>query len=395
MEILKNVIFLMNLCISIYTIYYFITGIFVFLKIKRIPESLEKKKLAVIIPARNEGMVIGNLIDSLQLQDYPNNKYDIFVVPNNCNDNTKTVALSKNVNLIECNIPVRSKGEVLEFTFKNISKDYDAYIIFDADNIVHPDFLNKMNDALCAGYNIAQGYRDSKNPNDTWISNCYAIYQYIQNYFLNQSRMNAGMSAFINGTGFMISKKIVQNGINLQTMTEDTELTVQYSLLDEKIAFVNNAITYDEQPLTFKQSWKQRRRWSEGTIECLKIYNNKLLKHKTKTSIDVLMLVLLPIMQVIGTVLCGVYAGIEIIVNAQIGYLIPLLFGFILSSFIAVFVLAIQRKSIIKNIKGIITFPLFLFSWVIISTVAIFKKEKKWECIKHTRVITTEELNIA
>lgn len=392
MEILKNIIMLMNLCISMYTIYYLITGIFVFLKTKKIPKALQKKKLAVIVPARNEELVIGNLLDSLKLQDYPKDRYSVFVIPNNCEDNTKAVAIQKDAQIINCDIPVKSKGEVLEFTFKNIPKDYDGYIIFDADNIVHPDFLNKMNDALCAGYNVAQGYRDSKNPNDTWVSNCYAIYQYMQNGFLNQARMNVGMSAFINGTGFMISKEMIKKGFEIKTMTEDTELTVQCSLSNEKIAFVNNAITYDEQPLTFKESWKQRRRWSEGTIECLKLYNNKLLKNKTKTSTDVLMLLLLPIVQVLGTILCGLYAGIEVIINSQIQYLLPLLFGFILSNMIAVFVLLVQRKSIIKNIKGVITFPIFIFSWVIISTVAIFRKEKKWECIKHTRVITAEEL---
>lgn len=394
MEIIKNILIIMNLCISIYTIYFAITGIFAFAKKKRMPEAIEKKQFAIIIPARNEEMVIGNLIDSLKMQNYPKDKYTIFVVPNNCKDNTKAVAEKKGANIIECNIPVKSKGEVLEFTFNSISKNYDGYIIFDADNIVHPEFLNNMNNALCAGYNVAQGYRDSKNPNDTWVSNCYAIYQYIQNYFLNQSRMNVGMSAFINGTGFMVSEKIIENGIRLETMTEDTELTIKCALNNERIAFVNNAITYDEQPLTFKESWKQRKRWSEGTMQCFKTYKSKLVGHKTKVSIDVLMLILLPIMQVLGTVLCGIYAGIELIANAQIATLIPLVFGFVMSSFIAAFVLVIQGKGIIKNIKGIITFPIFVFSWVIISVVALCQKEQKWEYIKHTRGITVEDLII-
>lgn len=392
MEILKNIIIIMNLSISMYTIYYLITGIFVFLKNKKIPEFVDNKKFAIIIPARNEEMVIGNLLDSLERQNYPRDKYNIFVIPNNCNDNTRSVAIEKNANIIDCNIPVKSKGEVLQYVFKNISRDYDGYIIFDADNVVHPEFLNKMNDALSAGYNVAQGYRDSKNPNDTWISNCYAIYQYMQNSFLNQARMNVGMSAFINGTGFMISKKIIDNMANLKTMTEDTELSVQCALLNEKIAFVNNAITYDEQPLTFKESWKQRKRWSAGTVECLKIYGKNLLKHKTKTSLDSFMLLMLPIIQVLGSVLCTVYAGIEVIINSQLYYILPVILGFVVSNIVAIISLLIQRKSLKKNIKGIFTFPIFVFSWVIISAIALVKKDKKWDAIKHTRVIKAEEL---
>lgn len=392
MEILKNIIIVMNLSISMYTIYYLITGIFVFLKNKKIPEFVDNKKFAIVIPARNEEMVIGNLLESLEKQNYPKDKFTIFVVPNNCRDNTKKVAMEKKANIIDCNIPVKSKGEVLQFVFKHISREYDGYIIFDADNVVHPDFLNKMNDALSAGYNVAQGYRDSKNPNDTWVSNCYAIYQYMQNSFLNQARMNVGMSAFINGTGFMISKKIINNMVNLRTMTEDTELSIQCALLGEKIAFVNNAITYDEQPLTFEESWKQRKRWSAGTLECLKIYGKNLLKHKTKTSLDSLMLLMLPIIQVLGSLLCSVYAGIEVIINSQLYYILPVILGFFVSNIVAIFSLIVQGKSIKKNIKGVITFPVFIFSWVIVSAIALVKQDRNWETIKHTRVIKAEEI---
>ena len=52
----------------------------------------------------------------------------------------------------------------MEFRVKYSDKyDNDAYIIFDADNIVHPDFLFHMNHSLNCGYKLAQGFRDSKN----------------------------------------------------------------------------------------------------------------------------------------------------------------------------------------------------------------------------------------
>ena len=115
---------------------------------------------------------------------------------------------------------------MLRYAFKYLrEKDYDAYLIFDADNIVHPNFISEMNNTLCNGYRVAQGYRDSKNPSDTWISSSHSLHYMIQNYFMNRARMNINKSCFVNGTGFMISKEYLnENGYNSLTITEDIEL---------------------------------------------------------------------------------------------------------------------------------------------------------------------------
>jgi len=394
MEIIKNILELINVCISIYMLYYCMTGIGALLKNKKIEESLPKNKFAIIIPARNEENVISNLIDSLKKQDYPKELYDIYVVPNNCKDNTENVAKQMGARIINCTIPVKSKGDVLKFVFNIIPKQYDGYIIFDADNVVHNKFIGKMNNALCAGYHAAQGYRESKNPEDSWVSNCYSIYHWIQNYFLNQARMNIGMSAFINGTGFMISKEILEQvKFEAITMTEDTEMTIHYAFAKERIAFVNNAITYDEQPITFKESWKQRKRWSAGTISCLHEYGKKLVREKSKNSIDVLMILLMPIVQILGLLICFIYTSIEVIETLQINYyikLLPFILGYGLSSLIAMFVIIITKKSIKKNLKGIVTFPIFVLSWILINVTIMLKHEQVWEEMKHTRKVTID-----
>lgn len=107
-----------------------------------------------------------------------------------------------------------------------------------------------MNDCLNSGYKVAEGYRDSKNPKDNWISGSYTIFYLFQNIFFNRSRMSFDASASINGTGFMISKDIIdRDGFETFTLTEDVEFTGQCALKGEKIAFVEDAITYDEYQL--------------------------------------------------------------------------------------------------------------------------------------------------
>ena len=77
--------------------------------------------------------------------------------------------------MLECTVPVKSKGEVMRFAYSQLAgQGYDAFCVFDADNVAHPDFLKEMNNAYCAGARAAQGYRDSKNPYDSAFSGCYS-----------------------------------------------------------------------------------------------------------------------------------------------------------------------------------------------------------------------------
>ena len=167
-----------------------------------------------------------------------------------------------------------------------------------------------MNNALNRGFYVAQGFRDAKNPSDGWISGSYFLYYLLQNVFYNPSRMMINGSASLNGTGLMISKKVIDEiGFATKTLTEDMEFTAFCALNNERIAFVSEAITYDEFPNDFKQSWHQRRRWSTGIMDCLRLYSKKLLLHFCRTgniaALDIFLVYLGPIVQILGLVLLG------------------------------------------------------------------------------------------
>lgn len=402
MNLLKVIILLINFMSVIYMLYYLFFAMFAFKKSKNKLEENGYKKFGILIPARNEELVVGNLIQSLNNQNYPKDKYDIYVLPNNCDDNTEEVAKSFNTQVIDCkNRIINSKGDVLRYAFKYLKDyDYDGYIIFDADNIVHPEFIEEMNKALCSGYRVAQGYRDSKNPSDTWVSSSHSLHYIIQNYFMNKPRMNINKSCFINGTGFMVSKEYLnENGYNSLSMTEDIELTVKCGLQNEQIVFVENAITYDEQPADFTTSWKQRKRWSVGTLQCLKTYWNRLVKdifkNKNMASVESIMFLTAPIMQLIGTFNMALQVGLDLAQARKIDYISKvILLGLYYASNIVltVGILNICQKPVKNYIKGIIFLPLFYLSWVPINVAALFEKKKKWERIEHTRAVSLENI---
>ncbi len=380
-----------------YLIYFVINGIYIFKERRRLKNINSNHKLAVVVPARNEEKVIGNLLRSLKKQDYPKELYDIYVVANNCTDKTKDIVLQNEVNLLECETTVNTKGEALKIAFEKLKElDYEAYVIFDADNIVHPKFLERMSNTLSNGYELAQGFRDSKNISDTWISGCYSIYYLINNVFLNIARMNINKSCFINGTGFMISKKFIETkGYVANTMTEDIELTVRCAILNEKIAFVEDAITYDEQPTVFNESWKQRRRWSIGTIQCFKLYFKKLIGRYNFESVDSMVFLFSPFIQCLGAIS---YLSHFIIGFAQEGYLnfigkiFSLLIWYLVSIVLAISAVKLGKKQIRPYLKGILTLPVFIISWIPINVVAMFKKKTKWEKIEHTKNVTIDKI---
>lgn len=265
------------------TCYYLILGLFGFFRNKEKKNYDPKNKFALIIAAHNEEVVIGNLIESMLKLDYPKEMYDIFVIADNCTDNTAKIARGYNVNVCERNVSdKRGKGYALEWMFDKLFKmeeQYDAIAIFDADNLVHKNFLKEINSKMLQGYKVVQGYIDSKNPNDSWIAAAYSIAFWTQNRMFQLARANVGFSNQIGGTGFAIETDTLRElGWGATCLTEDLEFTCKLVLNGEKVGWAHDAIIYDEKPLKLAQSWSQRKRWMQGFTDVASRYFFKLLK---------------------------------------------------------------------------------------------------------------------
>ena len=257
--------------INMFWLYQFIISITSLIKFKEKPMLTDKKhRFIIALPANNEESVIANLIKSLQMQDYDKSLYDIYVIADNCTDGTANVARENGAIVYErFDEDKKTKGYALNWfldKMKDKKDDYDALLVFDADNVVDKNFLNVMNKKLCQGEVLVQGYRDIKNPTDTWVSGGYAIFYWTMNRLYHLARYNMGLSPLINGTAFMVKWDIlIDEGWNTKTLTEDIEFALINISKGVKLGWAKDAIVYDEQPLTFKQSWKQRERWSVRT----------------------------------------------------------------------------------------------------------------------------------
>ncbi len=374
-----------------------------FLKCPRPERARKELRFAVVVPARNEAAVVGHLVRSLMSQSYPREKYDVFVIPNGCADNTAGVARAAGARVIECTEQTHSKGDVLRFAFAEIPKvgTYDAYCILDADNLAAPGFLRAANNYMNAGWEICQGYRDSKNPADNWIAGSTTVFFLFMNRFNNRSRMALGMSAALNGTGIILRASLVERiGWNVRSLTEDLEYSAICALNGVKIGYAADAVIYDEQPIGFRDSMVQRRRWFSGSMQCFRLLGWSLVKKHSLHAIDMLAVFFAWAIQIL-TMIPGAFS-LYVIVRAFLAGTLSvrntllvgagmLFLSYLACVLLAALVLGLEKKLSRRMIPTILLFPLFLLSWMPANLWAIITPPPKWTQIVHVRSVDAPE----
>lgn len=394
MKTLEIINIIIMLGLTIYSLYFVVTALFLFKKRKENEELNEKRNhFTVLIPARNEENVIKDVIESFNKQKYPKDKYEVIVVINNTLDNTESVSKSSGASILLCERRIKNKGDALKEAFDKLkNKETDAYIIMDADNIVNEEFLSEMNKSINKGALVAKSNMDIKAKQNTWVSSSYAIYFFIQSILFSKPRNNIGVSSAINGTGIMIKKEIIDKyGFDVKTITEDLEFMTLCALNNIKITCVENAICYAEHPSNFKVSMLQRRRWTKGIYEGFMIYIDKLAKHLIKyhtiESLDCLLIYSMPII-LIASIISIIINLLIVPLPLFIKITIPsLIISYISISLCAFFVCIKNKKNIKEFLSGILMFPIFLLTWQYLNIIILFKKEITWDEIKHSEKI--------
>lgn len=265
-----------------YRTVYKLTGVFFTRKFKK---AQNLHKYAFMIAARNEATVIGNLIESIKQQDYPQDLLTVFVVADNCTDNTAEIARKCGAVCYERQDDEhRTKGFALKYLVECIRKDYtieafDGYFIFDADNLLKSDYVSRMNDSFDAGEKIITSYRNTKNFDDNWISASYAVHwlRTIRNE--HRARSVFHLATRIQGTGFLFANELIKDGWNYTGLTEDRAFCADAVANGYKISYNNEAEFYDEQPTDIKIALRQRIRWAKGHLQALSETGPTLFAH--------------------------------------------------------------------------------------------------------------------
>ena len=387
------------------------------------PKHVAKRnhRFAVMISARNESAVIGDLIHSIKVQNYPQELIDVFVIADNCTDNTAEVARDAGAIVFKrFNDKEVGKGYALDYGFKCVKeryadRGYEAYFVFDADNVLDVNYFREMNATFDAGAKASTSYRNSKNYGSNWISAGYAVWFLREAKFLSQARLTLNTSCAISGTGFFIAADIIEKagGWKWHLLTEDIEFSAASILDGVRISYCPTAILYDEQPITFRDSWNQRFRWAKGFYQVFAHYGGRLAKGiftnprgSRFACYDMLMTIapgmLLTVVSVLFNtiilVLCSfgfmstgqaVASSVSSIMFCLMNYVVFMFMFGVLTTFV-------EWDSIHsttgKKVLYMFTFPLFMLTYIPIALVALVKK-CQWKPIRHSISVDVAEFS--
>lgn len=377
-------------------------------------ENTELKRYAVLIAARNEEKVLPNLVCSIREQEYPPELIDIFVVADNCTDGTALVAGKSGAIVWQRNNKEKiGKGYALEFLFERIGEEYgfneyEGYLILDADNLLDRRYIFEMNKSMSNGKKILTSYRNSKNFDSNWISAGYSLWFLREAKYLNRPRQRVGTSCAISGTGFMISRDIIERngGWKHFLLTEDIEFTVDAVLKGDTIGICEDAVLYDEQPVCFRQSCRQRLRWSKGYLQVFRKHGPALIRtlfqkgsfgcfDMIMSTLPAVALTLIGVVINMGGLVYGFLANdphAEILINSAIKAAVRV-YGVVFA--MGLLTTVSEWKKIYakphKKILNIFSFPFFMLTNLPISLAALFIKVE-WKPINHSISRTLEEV---
>ncbi len=367
----------------------FLTLPAIFRKKTVFPETEKRCRYAILIAARNEEKVIGDLLESLKRQDYPQELMDVCVIIDRCSDGTEKIALSHGASIIHGNETLRSKADALRLAFYQLKdSDFDAYVIFDADNIADRHFLSEINKVFASGAHLIQGKRCGIPSQDSWVASSYRIYYAIQNAAFNTPRMKIGLSAAFNGSGWAVTKELIdQHGFACRSITEDFEYTLLNVLQDQKIVYCEKAVSMDEFPEDLKTSLFQRIRWSYGMVECLRHYQKDLFRKALKGSLICLdfYFVNMTAPIILSCLAAALAAYVWFYETLPFLLYLPVIAAilWIALSLVCLYAVIADRDGLPGNIKGVMLFPWFILTWVPVMISCFFRKDYEWVPLAH------------
>ena len=369
----------------------------------------EDHNFCFLVPARYESKVIEGLLISLKKQTFKINMKDVYVIVESKKDETINICKKYNASvIIRKHLELQRKGYALDEAVKQIlksKKHYDAYFIFDADNVLDKNYLKNMIPIFDLGYDMATGYRNCKNGNKSVIAASSTLTFSLVNTIFNDKKNKETRNITFSGTGFYIRGSLIEKwkGYPFHTLTEDYELS-SYATLNNLTTYYNTkSVFYDEQPVKFKDTINQRIRWIRGYFDVRRMYNRKMFKALDKkdknygSKLDEAIGIVPYIFMVVGLVIWFLSLIFFITYNLLLHdnvwkyhllelaiYMLVVYFALFIMTLVIVILegdkIALTLKS---KLKVLFFNPIFMISYVPCAIKALTLKEVKWTRVEH------------
>lgn len=250
-------------------------------------------RFAILVPAHNEELLVGRLCESLLQIDYPKNRYEIFVIADNCSDRTAEVCGKYPVQVMERSDPEQGgKGQALAWGLRKVAlADFDAVFMVDADNYVDPAILRELSRMLSGGEQAIQCFNAVGNRDDSWFTQLLYVSRDIGNKFYHEAKYRLGLSSYLMGNGLCFKSELLQRkGWTAFTAGEDWEYYAQLVEDNIKIAFAARARVFHQESQSLDRATSQRLRWSSGRFRIARTLGLRLffkgIRERNRRRID-------------------------------------------------------------------------------------------------------------
>lgn len=245
---------------TLYILFFAVAGLFY--REPKLGNPVKFRKMAIFIPGYKEDAVITEVAISALQQQYPMGMYDVVVIADSFKEETLQILRGLPVKLIEVQFDKSTKSKALNRAMETLKVPYDIAVVLDADNIMASDFLAKINAAFDKGYIAVQGHRRAKNLNNSWAI-LDAASEEINNHIFRKGHRAAGLSSAIIGSGMAFEYGFFKSMMSQVHAVGGFDKEIELKMLKEriKIAYLDDAMVYDEKIQEADVFGNQRRRW--------------------------------------------------------------------------------------------------------------------------------------
>ncbi len=229
-----------------------------------------RHRFLILVPAHNEELLLGEVIERLRLQSYPPTEYEIVVIADNCDDKTADIARkAEAITLVRNEPDHRGKGQALNWAIQGPLKEWphpwDAIVVVDADSVLNSDFLWFMNEGLQQGHEAMQAYYGVNNSTDNWRTSLMCAALSVFHFLRPLGRDNLGLPCGLKGNGMCFARPLVERfGYPATSVVEDVELALMYLRHGIGVKFMPGAQVYGQMATNRNQADSQRKRWEGG-----------------------------------------------------------------------------------------------------------------------------------
>lgn len=237
------------------------------------PAGGAARRIAVIIPAHDEALLIADTVGNVRRQDYPAAAMTIFVIADNCRDDTAALARAAGARVLERQgDPGKGQG-LYEALGLLMQEDWDAFLVIDADSHLDPATLHAVNDALAGGSRALQIRYGVLNPTQSIRTRAMELSTASFNALRPLGKAALGLSAGINGNGFCLARETARQVPYLaHSIVEDIEYHMHLLKAGIKVDFLDRVSVKAQMPVDGKGAQVQRVRWERGRIMTIRNY---------------------------------------------------------------------------------------------------------------------------